>query len=330
MKGKKMNFSNEVVNLINNAKNVAIVTHVRPDADCLGSASALKGALISLGKTADIYCDSDISKNFLVIPFINKVNVPDNTNYDTIIAVDCGDANRVGCYISLFETHHNTLCIDHHMGESIEDSKFTNLLVKEPTASTAEILFYLFNQMGIRLNEQIAIGLYSGILTDTGGFLHSNTTADTHIVAGEILKHLSNTTMTDVNYNLLKKRTVGQINILKVALKNLRYICNGKVAITYLTERDFKENGLINSENYGIVDTCVNIDTVDIGILISEKSKNLYAVSLRGKDKDVSLIARIFGGGGHKLASGCNIFGSYNAVISKLEKAINDNYDRLS
>lgn len=323
-----MNFSNEVVNLIKNAKNVAIVTHVRPDADCLGSASALKGALLSLGKTADIYCDSEISQNFLVIPFIDKVNLPDNTNYDTVIAVDCGDENRVGSYLSLFKLCHNTLCIDHHIGATPDEGKFTNLLVKEPTASTAEILYYLFLQMGIKLNEQICIGLYSGILTDTGGFLHSNTTPDTHIVAGEILKHITN--MTDINYNLLKKRTVGQINILKIALKNLRYICNGKVAITYLTERDFKENGLLNSENYGIVDTCVNIDTVDIGILISEKSKNLYAVSLRGKDKDVSIIARIFGGGGHKPASGCNIFGSYNAVISKLEKAINDNYDRLS
>ena len=75
---------------------------------------------------------------------------------------------------------------------------------------------------------------------------------------------------------------------------------------------------------------CVNIDTVDIGILISEKSPNLYACSLRGKNKDVSIIAKYFGGGGHKLASGCNIFGSYRAVISKLEKVINDNYDRLS
>ncbi len=323
-----MNFSVEVLNLIKNAKNVAIVTHVRPDADCLGSASALKGALLQLGKTADIYCDSEISENYLVIPFIDKINNPVNTEYDTVIAVDCGDANRVGEYIELFNSHDNTLCIDHHMTENIEDGKFTRLLVKEPTASTAEILYQLFLKLDIKFCPEIAIGLYSGILTDTGGFLHSNTTPETHIVVGEILKYVPN--MTEINYNLLKKRTVAQINVLKIALKNLRFICNNKVAITYLTENDFKSNGLISSENYGIVDICVNIDSVEIGILISEKSKNLYACSLRGKGKDVSLIAKIFGGGGHKLAAGCNIFGSYNAVINKLEKAILENYDRLS
>ena len=73
----------------------------------------------------------------------------------------------------------------------------------------------------------------------------------------------------------------------------------------------------------------VNIENIEIGILISEKSPNLYSVSLRGRDRNVSIIAEAFGGGGHKLASGCNIFGTHSTVIDKLEKVINDNYDRI-
>ena len=323
-----MNFDNEVLNLIKNANSVAIVTHVRPDADCFGSASALKGALLSLGKKADIYCDSEISKNYLCLPFIDKINTAECKSYDTIIAVDCNDISRTGIYSELFKTHENTLSIDHHISPNMEEEMFSKLLVKEPVSSTAEMLYHLFRALDVKLSSEICIGLYAGILTDTGGFLHSNTTPETHIVAGEILRYVPN--ITEINYMMCQKRTVGQINVLKTALKNLRYICDGKVAITYLTEKDFKDNGLLNSENYGIVDTCVNIETVEIGILISEKSRNLYACSLRGRGKDVSIIARCFGGGGHKPAAGCNIFGSYNAVIQKLERAINENYDRLS
>lgn len=323
-----MNFKKEVLDLINNSSNVAIVAHVRPDADCLGSASALKGALLSLNKRADIYCDGEISENFLCLPYISEINQPVLGSYDLVVAVDCNDIDRTGEYGQLFRTHENTLSIDHHMTDDIEKTRFTKLLVKKEISSTAEMLFYLFKQLGVEFCPQVCTGLYAGILTDTGGFLHSNTTAETHKVISEIMEFVPN--VNDINYNLLKKRTVGQINVLKIALRNLRYICNGKVAITYLTENDFKSNGLLTSENYGIVDTCVNIDSVDIGILISEKSKNLYACSLRGKGKDVSIIASHFGGGGHKPASGCNIFGSYSAVIRKLEKAINELYDRLS
>lgn len=323
-----MIFEKNVLNLIHNSSVVAIVTHVRPDADCLGSASALKGALLQLGKKADIFCDGEISENYLVLPYIDKINQPEFSDYDTIIAVDCGDINRTGKYADLFKTHENTLLIDHHMPEDWRKDIFTKYTVKENVSSTAEILFHLFKELGVEFNPNNCIGLYAGILTDTGGFLHSNTSPETHVVVGEILKHVPN--MIQLNYVLIQKRTVGQLNVFKTALNNLRYICGGKVAITYLTERDFKQNHILNSENYGIVDMCVNIDTVDIGILISEKSPNLYACSLRGKDKDVSLIAKHFGGGGHRLASGCNIFGSYRAVIGKLEKVINDNYDRLS
>lgn len=323
-----MNFKQEVFDIINNSNNVAIITHVRPDADCLGSASALKGMLISLHKDADIFCDSEVSENYFCLPYICEINKPHLSDYDTIIAVDCNDKSRTGIYGEMFENHKQTLSIDHHMTDDIESQRFTKVLVKEPLSSTTEILYHLFKELNVEFCPEICTGLYAGILTDTGGFLHSNITAETHIVVGNIMKYVPN--VTDINYMLIKKRTVGQINVLKIALRNLRYICNGRVAITYLTESDFKRNSLLNSENYGIVDTCVNIDGVEIGILISEKSKNLYACSLRGKGKDVSIIAQYFGGGGHKPASGCNIFGTYNAVIAKLEKAINELYDRLS
>ena len=319
-----MTINNEIKEILFNSHNVAIFCHIRPDADCLGSASALKCALLKLGKNVDIFCDSEISENYLFIPYIDKIN-PELKTYDLLVAVDCADLPRTGKYSELFTKHNNTLSIDHHLFGVRND--FTTLTVKEDMSSTAEILYHIFRQMNVEIDTDIAIGLYAGMASDTGGFMHSNTTAELHTAVGEIMHLIPN--IVDINYYLFKKRTVGQIQLMKTALNNLRFICDGKVAITYLTDRDFRKSNTINSETFGLVDICNNIENVEIGILISEKSPNLYSVSLRGRNRNVSLIAEKFGGGGHMLASGCNIFGTHNTVIDKLEKVIVENYDRI-
>lgn len=319
-----MTINKTILEVLNNSINIAIFCHVRPDADCLGSASALKSGLLKLGKkNIDIFCDSEISENYLFLPHIDKIN-PVLANYDLIIAVDCADITRVGVYADVFKQNENTLSIDHHL---FGTGQFTKNELKEDCSSTAEILYYLFKELNLEIDTEIAIGLYAGMSSDTGGFLHSNTTANLHTIVGDIMQVIPN--VVDINYYLFKKRTLGQVELLKSALNNLRYICEGKVAITYLLDRDFKKTKTINSETFGIVDMVTNIENIEIGILISEKKPNLYSVSLRGRNRNVSIVAENFGGGGHKLAAGCNIFGTYNTVIDKLEKVILDNYDRI-
>lgn len=318
-----MTFNNEILDLINKSNNVAICCHIRPDADCLGSASALKRALIKLGKEVDIFCDSEISSNYSFLPYIDKIN-PIRGVYDTYIAVDCADLSRTGRMQDMFKDNENSLSIDHHLFNS---ASFTKYEIKEDVSSTAEILYEFIKFIGVEIDSDIATGLYAGMSSDTGGFMHSNTTAQLHTIVGQIMHLIPN--VDEINYYLFKKRTLGQVDLLKTALNNLTYINNNKVAITYLTDKDFKRTDTINSETFGIVDMCTNIENIEIGILISEKSHNLYSCSLRGRNRNVALVAEVFGGGGHKLAAGCNIFGSYKSVISKLEKAISDNYDRI-
>jgi len=318
-----MTINNDILNVLKESNNVAICCHIKPDADCLGSASALKSALIQMGKTADIFCDSVVSDNFSFLPHIKDVN-PVMGVYDLVVAVDCADASRVGRYISLFKENENSISIDHHMFGAEKYSKYS---LVEDLSSTALILYYLFKQMEIEITEDIAVALYAGMASDTGGFLHSNTTAELHTVVGEVMQVILD--VTEINYYLFKKRTKGQMELLKTMLNNLKFICDNKVAISYLTSRDFERTGTLDSETYGLVDFCTNIEGVEIGILISEKSKNLYSCSLRGRNRNVSIIASHFGGGGHKFASGCNIFGGYKSIIDKLEKVIKDNYDRI-
>ena len=149
--------------------------------------------------------------------------------------------------------------------------------------------------------------------------MHANTTADAHRIAYELFK--IGFDFDKANYFLFKRKTLGQIEMQKIALNHIRFFLDKKVAITYLKMEDFEKCYISNNDTFALVDTCINIQSVEIGIMISEIKPNLYACSIRGKGLiDVSKVASAFGGGGHLNAAGCNIFGSYKTVMNKLVK----------
>ena len=309
-----MKISAKVVEVIEASREVAIFCHLRPDADALGSACALKMFLEKMGKSADIMCDTEtISPNFNFIKNINKINRPILKQYDTAIAVDCADLGRLGKYSSLFESIPTTLNIDHH----ITNDNFAQTNYIKEASSTGEILYYVFKALKVNINKDIAMALYAAISSDTGCFMHNNVTPSSHKIVGYLMKYKID--IGKANYYLFKRRSFEQINLQKIALNNLKFYLDGRVAIMFLTAKNFKDCNIGTNESFGLVDTCINIEKVEVGILISEIKPNLFACSIRGKGNvDVSLIAKTFGGGGHVNASGCNIFGSCNSVINKL------------
>ncbi len=309
-----MKINNKVIEMIENSKDVAIFTHMRPDADALGSACSLKLVLEKLGKNADVFCDTDtISTNFTFIKGVNKVNRPMLMQYDTAIAVDCADIGRLGKYEQMFNAIENRLNIDHH----ITNDNFATVNFVKDASSTGEILYFVYKALKVNLNRDIATALYAAISSDTGCFMHNNVTATSHKIVGYLMKQKID--IAKANYYLFKRRSLGQIKLQQIALKNLKFYIENKVAIMFLTANNFKDCDIGTNESFGLVDLCINIEKVEIGILISEIKPNLFACSIRGKGNvDCSLIAKVFGGGGHINASGCNIFGSCNSVINKL------------
>lgn len=312
-----MKIDNNVLTAIKNSQNVAIYTHMRPDADAIGSACALKMALEKLGKNADVFCDTDeISPNYMFMKYVNKINNPQLKNYDTGIAVDCADNGRMGKYEEFYKQYPTTINIDHH----ITNNNFGMINCVVDASSTGEILFTIFKALRIRMEKNIATALYAAISSDTGCFMHSNTTADVHKIVGQLMRH--DIDITKANYFLFKRRSLGQIKLQQIALNNLRFFLDNKMAIISLKANDFKECNIGTNDNFGLVDICINIEKIEVGVLISEIKPNLYACSIRGKGNvDVSVIASEFGGGGHTNAAGCNIFGTNNTVINKLIKA---------
>lgn len=312
-----MKINNKIFDYIYKCKSVAIFTHIRPDADALGSSCALKMYLEKMGKAADIYCDAeDISLNFNFIKYVSKINNPQLKEYDTAIALDCADLTRLGKYAPIYESIETRLNIDHH----ITNTNFGMFNMIIPSSSTGEIVYTMFKSMQLKPDKEIATALYAAVASDTGCFQHSNTTSESHKIAGQLLRYKID--INKANYFLFKRRSWGQIMLMQAALKNLKLYLDGKLAIMFIRSNQFKECDVGNNESFGLVDYCVNIEKVEVGILISEIKPNLYAVSIRGKGNvDCSKLGAIFGGGGHPNAAGCNIFGSCNSVIGKLVRA---------
>lgn len=312
-----MKINNKIFEYIHKCKSVAIFTHIRPDADALGSSCAFKMYLEKLGKSADIYCDAeDISINYNFIKYVSKINNPQLKEYDTAIALDCGDLNRLGKYETMYNSIETRINIDHH----ISNPNFGMVNCVVDSSSTGEIVYSIFKAMKLKPDKDIATALYAAVASDTGCFQHSNTTSDSHKIAGQLLRYKID--INKANYYLFKRRSWGQILLLQTALKNLKLYLDGKLAIMFIKANQFKECNVGNNESFGLVDYCVNIEKVEVGILISEIKPNLYAVSIRGKGNvDCNKLGAVFGGGGHANAAGCNIFGSCNSVIGKLVRA---------
>ena len=316
-----MVINNTIINKLKDSKNVAIFTHVNPDGDCLGSASALKQALVKMGKTADIYCgDQTISENYLFIKYIDLVNKPQNKNYDLAVAVDCSDLNRLGKTAEIFKSIKNSIKIDHHKTQ--ENFAQVNEVV---TVSSTCLILYDYLKELVELDGDIACALFAGISSDTGSFIHSNTTSLEHLIASELLKYEFD--LENLNYNLFKKRSLNQILLLKLAYNSLRFYSNNRVAIVTLNMRDYQSTHTTRADAIGTTEIAVNIQDVEMGVTISEERKGLFSCSFRSKGNvDVSLVAQTFGGGGHERAAGCNIFGHAGTVTKKIVDAFEKEY----
>lgn len=308
-----------VLSEIENNNNIALFTHVNPDGDCLGSASALKEAILVKypNKTVDIFNDDNIPQSFLFLKHINNIIKYSDKVYDLAIALDSSDLNRLGKSGEVFKRAVKTIKIDHHKS----NDEFANINVQETAlSSNCLILYYYITQMLSDLTCDIACSLYTGIATDTGCFTHSNTTHLEHLVAGELTKHSFDLEKT--NYYLFKYKTLNQVNLHKIALNNLKFYLDGKLAIVHLSEKDYKATNSVKNDSSGLSEFVSSIEGVLVGVTISEERKGLFRCSFRSKNNvDVDMVAKQFGGGGHKYAAGCNAFGYLNTVITKIVSA---------
>ncbi|NLC17032.1 MAG: bifunctional oligoribonuclease/PAP phosphatase NrnA [Clostridiales bacterium] len=297
-------------------KNIALFTHIRPDGDALGSMNGLALALRKKGLKVDCYCDSEIPVILSFLPNVGNIqNGALTKNYDMMISVDCADEFRLGKYKDVYLKHANTVNIDHHM----TNTSYAKHNIIKNLSSSCELVFGLIKSLNIKLNDEIALNLYVGIITDTGHFTQANTTSGAHLAAAELIKY--NIDIEYFSQKLFKEISKEKLMLIKDCIMDMRFFSSDRISLISINQALLKKYNLEMNETEGIINYAINIQGVMIGVCLTESAKNAYKVSLRSK-KGVNIadIAAMFGGGGHLQAAGFMINGSYEDVIERIIK----------
>lgn len=301
---------------ISQADSVVVIGHIRPDCDALGAALALKDVADGLNVACDVLVDGDMPEAYRFLPHSGCVNASRRSKYDLCIAVDCGDIYRMGRYAGYIGGSRHSVNIDHH---KTNDGFAEENFVRPDASSTCEILYDLLRDTG-RLTERSACCLYAGLSTDTGNFMHSNTTAKVLYTAAELVARFG-VNPHEITDNLYRSKSREKTALIARAIESMRFYDDGVCIIT-IFRRDLEETGCTLDDTEGLIDLAMDIRTTRIAICLTEQTRPQYKVSFRSKGYDVAAAAAAFGGGGHTVAAGCIVSGHYEDVIDKLLRSV--------
>ena len=275
-----------------------ILMHASPDGDTLGCGFALCGALQRLGKHAKAVCPEEIPHRFDYLFAAAEIQ---EFEPKTIVCVDVADTKLLG---EMRESGDKAeLCIDHH---ETNTGYAKRTLVRPDYAAACELIYEVIRALGVEFDKELANCVYTGTATDTGCFKFSNTTAQTHIIAAEMIKHGAD--FAKINYVNFDLKTQGRIRLEQEVLNNIRYFEDGRVAVITVTLDLLKQITDIDSDDRGALSNIPRqIEGVDVGICVKEKKPGVFKASLRTSTLvNAAEICTVFGGGGHARAAGCS------------------------
>lgn len=308
-----------IARLIAENNDFTLIVHVSPDGDAIGSACALRLALMALGKRVQAVCDGDVPRIYRFLEGAEDIIKPNDARITSAaIAVDCADEGRMGAAGEIFAQAKHTANIDHHVTNTMFAQ---HNAVEANAAAAAEVVKKLIEQLDVDFGADIATCLFCGLVTDTGNFAYSNTTPDTLFAAGELLQRGADNAL--INRAVYRSAPVSKRRMLGLGLIKAEYLHGGKVAVCKLTRADFDRFNARDEDCEGIIDNLRDVENVEIAMLIREKESNVYKVSMRAKEyANVCAVAERYGGGGHRLAAGCTVRGELDALAAELTAAL--------
>lgn len=308
-----------IARLIEENNDFTLIMHVSPDGDAIGSACALRLALMAMGKRVQAVCDGDVPRIYRFLEGAEDIIKPNAARITSAaIAVDCADEGRMGAADEIFAQAKHTANIDHHVTNTMFAQ---HNAVDVHAAAAAEVVKKLIEQLDVDFGADIATCLFCGLVTDTGNFAYSNTTPETLFAAGELLQRGADNAL--INRAVYRSAPVSKRRMLGLGLIKAEYLHGGKVAVCKLTRADFERFNARDEDCEGIIDNLRDVENVEIAMLMREKEPNVYKVSMRAKEyANVCAVAERYGGGGHRLAAGCTVRGELDALAAELTEAL--------
>lgn len=293
------------------ASRVLILTHMRPDADTLGSAFGLRELLLGLGKQAEVInADVTVPKKLQFIPnavSITKDTLPEGFDPDLILSVDVSAPHLLG-ELEAEYAEKTALAIDHH----VLGTPFAPETYVGDVGACGEIIVDIFREFVSRghrlMSRRAATVLWAAICSDTGSFKYEAVTAETHMRIAELMAVGIN--HAEIARRLYDQRPITQVIATKLALNTLRFYHDSKIACVHFTQDMLRENNLTREDIDDIIGLTRGIEGVEVGVSVkqSDTDPTLFKVSMRSnRVADVSKLCAVFGGGGHVRAGGCTL-----------------------
>lgn len=275
--------------------NILILTHIRPDGDTIGSASALCYALRKLGKTAYLYNNPQFPDAY---PWVSDPYVaPESFTPKFTVSVDLAD---VGLFPKGYEGKPE-LCIDHHPSNTFYAEQ---TLVWPEKASCGEIMQELVKELLGGLDATVSDLLYIAVATDTGCFVYGNTTGDTLRAAAELCD--AGASNTYLNKILFRTSSRARLALESMIFASLRYYSEGKTCIAIVTKDMLKNAGATEKDCQDIASLPGRVEGAFTSAVIKESDEGKVKISLRTNGiVNATKVCAQFGGGGHAMASGC-------------------------
>jgi phosphoesterase RecJ-like protein len=311
-----------IADLVRRHRSFLVCSHMNPDGDAVGSSVALALFLEGEGKEVFVHNQSPIPTVYASICGVKRFHqsIPLRMRFDVSFLLDCSKPNRVGKAFEDFPGKGKVVVIDHHPPTEPPGGIH---LIRPKASATGELLYSVLRAYGADLTPEIATALYLALITDTGSFQFSNTTAMTHAVAAELLRAgASHGLLID---QLYENHPAARFMLLGRVLRTLRFLFEGRVATLEVPRTVYHSVDADEDLTEGFVNILRSISGVEVALLIKEIAPEEFKVSLRSRGSvDVGLIASKFQGGGHPNAAGCTLYGGGEEVYQTMLKTVGE------
>lgn len=309
----------QVADAIRRRQRFVIVSHVRPDGDAVGSAMAMAFALERMGKQARVVSRDTPPPPLLTFPGVSGIEIVDRIDDpgEAVIVMECGDLARTG--IQGLDTGF-VINIDHHPGNTMYGAlNWFDI----SAAACGEMVFELIQELGVALSPEMATHVYVAILTDTGSFHYSSITPRTFDICRQCTE--AGVDPQAVARSIFDSNNLGRLKLFGAVLSRMQLDASGRIAVVYVDRQLASDCGGTYEDTEGLINLPLTVKEIQAVVFFKENGPDDWRVSMRSKGEiDVNAVAREFGGGGHKNASGCSARGSLADLTALFRHKLTD------
>ena len=305
-------------------KTFLVSAHIHLEGDALGAELAMARLLRALGKKVFVVNEDEAPAEYEFLPGIQVIRHDTKSlSFDAAVLVDCSDISRIGKVANLIGCDRPVFNIDHH----ISNTKFGDINWVKPEASCAcEMIYSLYEALDVKIKKEDAILLYAGILADTGSFRYATTSAWTHRIVSELMRHKLD--VYQIHRRINESLSLKTIRLFGKIIQTLETDKSGKIAWLVMRRSMVNQEPTLVDQTDGLIQFARSLKGVEVALLFKEVRRNREVrINLRSTGKvDVNALAKGFGGGGHKMASGatlhCCLKEAIGAVVREAQKRI--------